>query len=70
VLTEAGKIGVLGQHPHELRRTAASLAIASGADVKAGPGRATRRVPRPKSWTSPQQPRRRNPRLSRGFRCC
>jgi len=30
----AGAIGVPGFHPHELRHTAASLAIASGADVK------------------------------------
>ncbi|WP_312030144.1 tyrosine-type recombinase/integrase [Actinomycetospora sp. TBRC 11914] len=28
------KIGPAGFHPHELRHTAASLAIASGADVK------------------------------------
>jgi integrase len=34
-LIEAAKsIGVPGFHPHELRHTAASLAIASGADVK------------------------------------
>ena len=34
-LTEAAAaIGVPGLHPHELRHTAASLAIASGADVK------------------------------------
>lgn len=30
----AGRIGVPGFHPHEFRHTAASLAIASGADVK------------------------------------
>jgi integrase len=30
----AESIGVPGMHPHELRHTAASLAIASGADVK------------------------------------
>ena len=30
----AEAIGVEGMHPHELRHTAASLAIASGADVK------------------------------------
>jgi integrase len=30
----AAEIGVPGLHPHELRHTAASLAIASGADVK------------------------------------
>ena len=30
----AARIGVPGLHPHELRHTAASLAIASGADVK------------------------------------
>lgn len=30
----AERIGVGGMHPHELRHTAASLAIASGADVK------------------------------------
>jgi len=30
----AAAIGVPGLHPHELRHTAASLAIASGADVK------------------------------------
>ena len=30
----AEQIGVCGFHPHELRHTAASLAIASGADVK------------------------------------
>ena len=30
----AEEIGVRGLHPHELRHTAASLAIASGADVK------------------------------------
>lgn len=30
----AAAIGVPGMHPHELRHTAASLAIASGADVK------------------------------------
>jgi integrase len=30
----AAAIGVLGLHPHELRHTAASLAIASGANVK------------------------------------
>lgn len=36
-LTEAAEgLGVPGFHPHELRHTAASLAIASGADVKAG----------------------------------
>jgi integrase len=35
VLTGAAtRIGVPGLHPHELRHTAASLAIASGADVK------------------------------------
>ena len=34
-LIEAAKaIGIPGFHPHELRYTAASLAIASGADVK------------------------------------
>lgn len=34
-LTEAAeRLGVPGFHPHELRHTAASLAIASGADVK------------------------------------
>lgn len=34
-LTEAAeRLGVRGFHPHELRHTAASLAIASGADVK------------------------------------
>ena len=34
-LTQAAEqIGVRGFHPHELRHTAASLAIASGADVK------------------------------------
>ena len=34
-LTEAAKeIGIAGFHPHELRHTAASLAIASGADIK------------------------------------
>ena len=34
-LTEAANaLGVPGLHPHELRHTAASLAIASGADVK------------------------------------
>ena len=30
----AASIGMPGLHPHELRHTAASLAIASGADVK------------------------------------
>ena len=30
----ASAIGVPGLHPHQLRHTAASLAIASGADVK------------------------------------
>lgn len=30
----AARIGLAGLHPHELRHTAASLAIASGADVK------------------------------------
>lgn len=30
----AEEIGILGLHPHELRHTAASLAIAAGADVK------------------------------------
>jgi integrase len=30
----AASIGLKGLHPHELRHTAASLAIASGADVK------------------------------------
>lgn len=30
----AGRIGVPGFHPHEFRHTAASLAIAAGADVK------------------------------------
>ena len=30
----AASIGMAGLHPHELRHTAASLAIASGADVK------------------------------------
>jgi Phage integrase family len=30
----ARRIGVPGLHPHELRHTAASLSIASGADVK------------------------------------
>ncbi len=30
----AGRLGLEGLHPHELRHTAASLAIASGADVK------------------------------------
>ena len=35
VLTRAAKsIGLDGLHPHELRHTAASLAIASGANVK------------------------------------
>jgi len=34
-LTEAAKrIGADGLHPHELRHTAASLAIASGANIK------------------------------------
>jgi integrase len=34
-LTEAADhLGIPGFHPHELRHTAASLAIASGADVK------------------------------------
>jgi integrase len=34
-LTEAAEtLGIPGFHPHELRHTAASLAIASGADVK------------------------------------
>ena len=34
-LTEAAeRLGIPGFHPHELRHTAASLAIASGADVK------------------------------------
>jgi integrase len=34
-LIEAAKsIGIPGFHPHELRHTAASLAIASGADIK------------------------------------
>lgn len=34
-LTEAAtRLGVPGFHPHELRHTAASLAIASGADIK------------------------------------
>ena len=34
-LVQAAKsIGIPGFHPHELRHTAASLAIASGADVK------------------------------------
>ena len=33
-LTEAAKtVGLPGFHPHELRHTAASLAIASGADI-------------------------------------
>jgi len=30
----AKELGIAGFHPHELRHTAASLAIASGADVK------------------------------------
>ena len=30
----ATELGIPGFHPHELRHTAASLAIASGADVK------------------------------------
>jgi integrase len=35
VLTRAAaELGILGFHPHELRHTAASLAIASGADIK------------------------------------
>jgi integrase len=34
-LTEAAeRLGISGFHPHELQHTAASLAIASGADVK------------------------------------
>jgi integrase len=33
----AAAISVPGLHPHELRHTAASLAIASGADVKGRP---------------------------------
>ena len=34
-LTEAAeRLGIAGFHPHELRHTAASPAIASGADVK------------------------------------
>jgi hypothetical protein len=34
-LTQAGaRLGIPGFHPHELRHTAASLAIASGADIK------------------------------------
>jgi integrase len=34
-LIEAAKaVGIPGFHPHELRHTAASLAIASGADIK------------------------------------
>jgi integrase len=38
VLTRAAKsIGGDGLHPHELRHTAASLAIASGANVKVVP---------------------------------
>ena len=35
VLTRAAtELGIPGFHPHELRHTAASLAIASGADIK------------------------------------
>ena len=35
VLTKAAaELGIPGFHPHELRHTAASLAIASGADIK------------------------------------
>jgi integrase len=30
----AAELGIPGFHPHELRHTAASLAIASGADIK------------------------------------
>jgi integrase len=30
----ASELGIPGFHPHELRHTAASLAIASGADIK------------------------------------
>ena len=30
----AAEIGVPGLHPHELRHTAAHLAIAAGADIK------------------------------------
>ena len=33
----AAAIGIPGRHPHELRHTAASLAIAAGADVKVVP---------------------------------
>ena len=36
-LSALGAVGLLGLHPHELRHTAASPAIASGADVKGGP---------------------------------
>ncbi len=32
--TAAAELGMPGFHPHELRHTAASLAIASGADIK------------------------------------
>jgi integrase len=35
----AEAIGMVGVHPHDLRHTAASLAIASGADVKVIQGR-------------------------------
>ena len=44
--TAASAIGIHGLHPHELRHTAASLAIASGANVKSS-GRCSGTSPRP-----------------------
>ena len=42
--TAASAIGIHGLHPHELRHTAASLAIASGANVKSRPADARAQV--------------------------
>jgi len=42
--TAAAAIGIHGMHPHELRHTAASLAIASGANVRSRPADARAQV--------------------------
>ena len=76
VLTEtAASLGLKGLHPHALRHTAASLAIASGANVKVVAANARAQVrdhdARP-VWAPVPGPARRGRRPSgrRGSRCC
>ena len=59
--TAASAIGIHGLHPHELRHTAASLAIASGANVKSRPADARAQV-RDRHPRTVRPPIRRRPR--------